>query len=1721
MSTKKNKKYGINSDNNTEKKSNKYIDEIDNSVNTDIIDNESLITTDDIFKLTDLLFYQKDFLFLHQISSFNKFIEEDVIMYIEKQPHILFNTLYSHNSKGYKYELVFKNTTITPPYDKKTNNYLYPSVARKCGLSYLCDIRSDIIFRTTITNLNTAKVIINDEPAENSSIAIVPIMIKSNLCNLITQGDNKFAREECDYDPGGYFIINGNEKVVISQEHMKENKILVFLKDGEYKAELRSKVIGKYSSTNPLTIFFKSEDNLYIRTKMFKEFNVFILLRAMGLRTDRDIINYVSCDPNDSDMVNLLKKYIERSKTHDKDKDKDSKDNNDTNSINTETDAIKYVAKKLINNNKKKGESLEDEDKLLNKKIDNIFKNDFLPHINASVKVKSIFLAYMINRLLNVILDRAKPDDRDAFINKNIDTTGVLMMELFVQNFKKMVDECGGALKERLGSGTQSEELYSKPPAKFIISKKIDPTKIKHQIIKALSTGSWGIRNSQGVAQVLQRMSYLKTISDLRRISTPSVSTTNKLTSPRHVHSTQYFYLCLTGDTDVCMSDNTLKKIKDVKNGDSVKTYDFINNKLIDSKIKNFFKIDSSKLSESLYKLTIFENTKYVTYLKCTGDHMILTYCDNETKFEYIETSKLNLKTRVVIYPNNIQNLDSDFTVIYDKYKINNNIYAIDIDKITKIEQESVYDFETVADTHNFIANNIITHNCPVESPDGAKLGLVKNLSMTSTITQTITSQITIIGDFLKSLKMYDSDEKNDDDLKIYDIETIIDVTFLKRYYKVFFNGEIYGIVVNPTKLFDKLKDMKITGKLDKSVAIVRDSMTKELRINCDQGRLIRPVLRVNPKTNQLIIKKEHIDNIVNMDEYDNEIYGKISSWNELIIKHNDAIEYLDIEESMYSMIASYKDELVEERKIMNADISNLENINNEKSNMLSIDRYNNKVYRTFTHCEIHPSLMLGIITNNIPFCNHNQAPRCIFQYSQARQTMGIYASNYRHRLDLSYILYYPERPLVSTRLMKYIRTIQLPAGNNVLTAIAVYTGYNQEDSVILHGAAVNRGLFIGTVLKKHISEIKKNANISRDDMFITSENIETIKLDSNVYSKDKLNKHGYVDVDTEVLLNDIIIGKATPYNNIISKETNYKDSSEIYKSNVPGFINAVYPNLTTSDGYPVIKMSVRSERIPQIGDKLCFLNNTEVLTSIGWIKIDKINKYHKVCTLVDGENIVYQSPIGIYNYDYCGNIYKLESPYIDLEVTMDHDLYVNLGDKFKLIPAKYVYESDKDKIFKISGKNINKSDVNFNYNRLFKNVINWLIDDSTDVQDDYFDTVHMHNNVWKLDADNSKKLLESIIKKMFISINPNDNSNCFYRKLFSENKKDFIQQLALMCETYVSVSKLQNTTNEISAKEYVVEYYPNPLFNNATVKIGKKDINISETDYKYNGKVYCIEVESHVFMSRLNNKITWIGNCSRSAQKGTIGMIYNTSDMPFTEKDGLVPDLILNPNAIPSRMTISQLIECVQGKLSALECKSSDGTPFEPVDMKSIRDGLEKHGYNKFGLEFLYNGKTGERMEAMTFIGPTYYQRLKHIVADKIHSRSGNGPKNQLVRQPSEGRSRDGGLRFGNMEKDCMISHGATSFVREKMVDCSDKHIYAICNICGVFAANNVNNKEIFNRRVLNYKYNCIRCKNTSSFSEIVIPYACKLLFQELFSMNIAARIRTDNHIKELPIFK
>jgi DNA-directed RNA polymerase II subunit RPB2 len=658
---------------------------------------------------------------------------------------------------------------------------------------------------------------------------------------------------------------------------------------------------------------------------------------------------------------------------------------------------------------------------------------------------------------------------------------------------------------------------------------------------------------------------------------------------------------------------------------------------------------------------------------------------------------------------------------------------------------------------------------CPAETPEGGSVGVVKNLSYMTHVTTPCnsTSLYEFIEPYILNIQCLNSER-------------------LFNNVKVFINGSWVGNVLDPFELYTSLKIKKYKGIINIYTSITFDIKRKEIRVCNDAGRLTRPILRV--KDNKLLLTPEIIARVKSHE----------LTWDDLLTdcKIDDSvIEYIDAEEQNLSMIAMDPSDLT------------------KKTNF---------IYK-YTHCELHPSTIFGILASCIPFPEHNQSPRNTYQCAMGKQAMGMYVTNYDRRLDkTAYVMTYPMRPLVDTRIMNMIGLNQIPSGSQIIVAIMTHSGYNQEDSILFNKGSIDRGLFQATIYHTEKDEDKK---INGDEEIRCKPDPSKTK-GMKFGNYNKVNSSGVIPENTLVENRDIIIAKIMPIKearNDHTKVTKYEDQSRIFRTNEETYIDKNYMD-RNSEGYNFCKVRLRTIRKPIIGDK------------------------------------------------------------------------------------------------------------------------------------------------------------------------------------FS----------------------------------------------------------------------------------------------SRHGQKGTIGNIIPEEDMPYTS-DGVRPDIIINPHAIPSRMTIAQLKETVLGKTLLQLGLFGDGTSFGKFDVKDICKELQKVGYESRGNELMYNGLTGEQIETSIFLGPVFYQRLKHMVSDKQHSRS-FGPMVNLTRQPAEGRSKDGGLRFGEMERDCMCSHGASRFTRGRIYDASDAFQVHICKKCGMIAA--------YNDKL--HIHLCKTCDNRSDFDYVELPYSCKLLFQELITMNIAPRIMT-----------
>jgi DNA-directed RNA polymerase II subunit RPB2 len=635
---------------------------------------------------------------------------------------------------------------------------------------------------------------------------------------------------------------------------------------------------------------------------------------------------------------------------------------------------------------------------------------------------------------------------------------------------------------------------------------------------------------------------------------------------------------------------------------------------------------------------------------------------------------------------------------------------------------------------------------CPAETPEGSSIGLVKNMALMSYIS--VGSPAAPVLEFLDDYGLTHLEEVRPEDIPFKS--------------KVFVNGNWVGVVPleDTTDLALNLRLQRRNDNVEAEISVSRDLFNQEVHVFTDAGRVARPLLVVETVTGEDGVERQQL--LIT--------HGHIKKLEELEMNYVLAERQLQAGVDRADLAPELNAALEDGRSrftwLMKHGVVEYVDALEEEGCMIAlnpIEDLNGAYCRTYTHCEIHPSLILGICGSIIPFPDHNQSPRNTYQSAMGKQAMGVYASNYLVRMDtMASVLYYPQKPMVETRAMEYMRFRELPAGTNACVAIQCYTGYNQEDSLIMNHSSVDRGFFRSVFYRC------------------------------------------YVDAESAVPL----------------------DAAGAAGISVAGYAGKAV------------------ERFEKPSAATC--------------RGLKQGSYDKV----------------------------------------DNDGLAK--------PGEPVSGSDV-----LIGKTVTEPAV----------------------------------------PGQSATARQSRIDRADISVSMRSNESGI-------------------------VDRVMLSTN---------------LTGQRFTKVRVRSVRFPQVGDKF---------------------------ASRHGQKGTVGMLYRQEDMPFTQ-DGITPDIIVNPHAIPSRMTVGHLIEALLSKVGTLSGVTGDGTPFTSLTVDKVSKMLHNHGFQRSGNEVMYNGHTGRRLDVQVFLTPTYYQRLKHMVDDKIHSRA-RGPVTMLTRQPMEGRAREGGLRFGEMERDC-----------------------------------------------------------------------------------------------------
>lgn len=494
--------------------------------------------------LNDLLLAGRDdFLFSHLFESYHDFVERIVQKEMRETEHLVHRV--QENNLEYTSFLVFDNVMLRPALDRQTNDYLLPIDARTRKLNYSGDLIADVTQKLRVRNVLTNEVSerVVQEPERGMVITSIPIMVRSKYCVLKI---NPHVRSrECIYDRGGYFIVGGNEKVIISQERICDNKIMVFMKKTQAHGTttLRAQVHSKKSDISlPQDIFVSAvaDGTLVLSSNHFEKVPLYVFMRALGLQTDYDIQMACVGNPDDTEMANLLRRSYQQFR------DARLEEKEEARPVQTQEDALLYILseEKYLRH---PIEVPEKDDPALRRKqrrarLVEIMTHLFIPHIDANLLAKAYYIGLMVRKLLTCQLGRRKMDDRDSHVNKRVDPPGVLLGQIFRQFFAKMLQEVRKFFRDK----------PQKPDDPVYVADRVAQNTISQSMNTALSTGTWpGNKGRSGIAQMLQRISYPSYLSFLRKINTPSPGeATNKLVSMREIHPAHYGFICPTESPD-------------------------------------------------------------------------------------------------------------------------------------------------------------------------------------------------------------------------------------------------------------------------------------------------------------------------------------------------------------------------------------------------------------------------------------------------------------------------------------------------------------------------------------------------------------------------------------------------------------------------------------------------------------------------------------------------------------------------------------------------------------------------------------------------------------------------------------------------------------------------------------------------------------------------------------------------------------------------------------------------------------------------------------------------------------------------------------------------------------------------------------------------------------------------------------------------------------------
>ena len=1642
-------------------------------------DTKSFNYFQDSMTVIDAIMKQRDIVY-HQHASYKQFIEKDIGDIIKQfnTRKLYFNYEQHANKHRLELHIDFLNYNLGRPTIHENDGsfkMMKPDTARLRNLTYSAPLTLNIKFTRILrsSSLSTTSLEpdekydldiedIKEQYFNNINFGRIPIMVMGANCVLNKKDATTFEHNsECTYDMGGYFIIGGNEKVIISQERIAENEAFVFnnqKKPRGKEIEIRCVSDQQFSIVMSNVIRYVYRDNtLEFDSPNFKNpVPLFLLFKCLGIENDQSLFEHVAWNL-DNDFSKNLVEYLKPS--FNKFVKICNANNIETNATIDKYNDIMLTYLKFKNTNKDIKLSYEDKLGYLQK----IIEDEILPHIGKSYSRKAKYLGFMTRKLLLVQYEYLPHDDRDAYDNKRVDTPGRLLATQFRQCFNKLVKDMVKCITREIKNNKSRRDIFDLINSNNIY-KIIKPTIIDGGLKYALATGNWGIKTGShgtikaGTAQVLNRLSYQSFVSHLRRINSPSDKTgsNGKVVRPRKLHGTTWGYLCPAETPEgqpVGLVKNLSILSKITTNSNSIIIREMLNSMnivLIDdiepSKFNDYILIivngdligvtnQPKKLVDDLRSQRRQANINIYTSIYWNIEQKtikIYTDAGRLVRPMYIvDDNQLRINKEFI---DNLKNTNLSFNYLISPKFYNDNLKLSILDpnelknKLISIIPNTKYPFEGVIE---YIDTNEVNNCYFAMTPKDLKEGKEPYVNK---FTHCELHPAQILGAVASVIPFSDDNQSPRNCYQCLGIhETVL---MANGTYKEIKDVEIGDEVITFNPINMMLDNTKVIYQF------IRPSTTKVYRIETISGRSI-------------IATADHK-------------FMTSTGWCEVQKMNQYTKIGILIDNNPYSTDADLTVALEKEYMMINKKKLGLQNIFLEiQANALYVQ------IASITEVEQQLVADITVESNNHSFIGGNGflSSNC----AMGKQSIGLFATSFLKRMDtLGYVMNNLEKALVKTSFSKYINYDDVPCGLNAIVAIASYTGYNQEDSILLNQGSIDRGLFRATFYRTYKDDEKKIQSSGREEKFAKPNIKYTRGRKPGNY--DKLDERGFVKKDEYVTSDDIIIGKVLPLKNKFDDNGHqlYKDCSTNLRANESGFVDKIYTD-RNADGFRFVKIRIRTERIPIIGDK-----------------------FASRCAQKGTVGMIYPQEHMPFNEDGISPDIIMNPHAIPSRMTIGQLLECVLG-KASAILGGYsdctpFNDIPYDKIFEIleaNGLNYSGDDI------LYSGATGQQMDVKVFMGPTYYQRLkHMVlDKIHCLNADHDILTLQG------------------WKPISKITTTDFIATLNLLGEI-----EYQQPTAIHHYPDYKGQMYE---INNSNISL---DVTINHRMYVSQNK----ETFELIPAQDLIQRPVWYKKNAKNTNKKMNDSQFDISikilleheiyDMIFPDHNWNqysqeqcyeILDYILEGRSYTNFTMLKQITQknidilMILGLYAGIAINykiqhyddNYDFVLIERIDNEFI-PSIDETTFEKV---YDYEGS----VYCISVPNEVFYVRRNGKAVWTGNSRA-SGPVVQLTRQPSEGRTRDGGLRFGEMEKDAMIAHGALGFLKERMMDVSDIFTIYICQECGLFSV--VNPDEESNIRI------CTGCDKYSQFMELRIPYACKLLMQELEGMMITPRFNVKN---------